>query len=275
MTGGAFGYLPDPPDPRDRMLGATKRGADSRRPIVTHNQTTLRRTRYQVGNSCVGASWATILHWSWARDTGADVELSAQHLYALGQLALPGALDAEVQPDGGCYPRDVCRAAQKLGCALERDWPSSALNTGRRVPPAVAAQGLAFAGYDYTRVPLEQGALLDALCDGPVQVGGPWWESWSSPRKHFPVKRPEAGERMEGGHAFVALDYDLTGSVPLVLVLNTWEGWGFELSNPWHADRPLASLCWYELDALLPREYAPHQITDAWTLRAARPRVAP
>jgi hypothetical protein len=269
----AFGYLQDPEDPRDKLAPRRPLGAvgQASRPVVTHNLAQLRRSRFQVGNSCVGASWAHVLQWFYARDTGADLELSAQHLYQHGLLALPGAAANDVQPDGGCYPRDVCRAGKKLGVALERDWASTHLNTGRRVPPHIAALAMRFSDYDYTRVPLDQGALLDAIADGPVQVGGPWWESWSDARANTAVKPPEPGEIMQGGHAFTALDYDLTGTKPLVLVLNTWDGWGREEQNAWDPLHPICSLQWFELEALLPAVYRQWQVTDCWTLRSVQP----
>lgn len=266
----AFGYLRDLPDARDRVLGARPAGAALARPPMTHHLVQLRRTKFQVGSSCVGNMWTTLLQWFWARDEGMDVELSAQHAYLLGQLALPGAAELEVQPDGGCYPRDVARAAQKLGIALEEDWPASYATLGRRMPPVVAASGMKFGGYDYHRVPLDQDAFLDALVDGPVGIGGAWWESWSDFRPGKAFGPPEPGEVIQGGHAWLALDYDLTGPTALVLCANWWEGWGFEEPNQWHPKRPLTSLAWFELEALMPALGPRHYgIDGALTLRTA------
>lgn len=270
----AFGYLRDLPDARDRVLGPRPLGAVGARPQLTHNVVHLRRTAFQVGNSCVGFSWKALLQWFHSRDHGEDVELAGQHAYQHGLLALPGAAGFKVQPDGGCYPRDVCRAGKNLGVALERDWPASYATLGHRVPPVVAESGLKFADYDYRRVELTQDALLDALVDGVVQVGGPWWESWSAyePGTGMAIKPPEPGEIMEGGHAFLAIDYDLTGDRPLVLCGNQWAGWGFEQPNAWNPKRPLQSMAWFELEALIPTLAPRHWgISDAWTLRAAQP----
>lgn len=265
----AFGYLRDQPDTRDRVLGARPLGAP--RPSMTHNLARLRRTAFQVGNSCVGFSWKAILQWFHARDTGEDVELSGQHLYQHGLLALPGAAANDVQPDGGCYQRDVARAGQKLGVALERDWPAGYMTIGRRVPPVVAAGGMRFSGYDYLRVPIDQGSLLDALVDGPVQIGGRWWESWLRFRHGHAFGPPEPGEIAVGGHAWLALDYDLTGPLPLVLCVNQWADWGFSEANQWDPKRPLTSLAWFELEALVPAMGGRHYgIDGALTLRTAQ-----
>lgn len=275
MVERSFGYRRDLPDERDRVLGARPAGAALARPSMTHNLAGLRRTKFQVGNSCVGFSWVALLQWFHARDTGEDISLAGQHAYQHGLLALPGAAAGDVQPDGGCYPRDVARAGQKLGVALERDWPASYETIGRRVPPVVAAGGMVWGGYDYHRVALDQDAFLDALVDGPVQVGGAWWESWSDFRPGHAFGPPEPGERMVGGHAFVALDYDLTGPTPLVLCANQWPDWGFEESNQWAPKRPLASLAWFELEALIPAMGGRHYGMDgALTLRTA-PAVTP
>lgn len=271
MTARAFGYLKDPHDARDRVLGARPPGAVGARPRATHNLEQLRRTKFQVGSSCVGNTWAVLLQWFHARETGEDVALSAQHLYQHGLLALPGAAELDVQPDGGSYPRDVARAGQKLGVALERDWPASYETLGRRVPPAVAAAGMKFGGYDYHRVPLEQGAFLDALVGGPVAIGGAWWESWESFRAGHAFSAPEPGEIQVGGHAWLALDYDLTGHEPLVLCANWWRDWGFSEANQWHPKKPLTSLAWFELEALIPALGPRHYgIDGALTLRAAQ-----
>lgn len=265
-----FGYRTDPHDERDLLVPRRPLGA-APRPLATHNLVHLRRTRFQEGNSCVGNSAATLLHCTYSRDQGADIDFSAQHLYLHGQLALPGAAELDRQPDGGCFPRDVWKAAQKVGCVLESDWASTRVHTGIRPPPAVAARGLRAAGYDYRRVLRDQAAFLDALVDGPVQIGGSWWESWSDWRPGKVMRAPEPGEIEQGGHAWLALDYDMTGGMALVLCCNSWADWGFDAVNAWNPERPLQSLAWFELDALVPATPAYWSLTDLWALRALGP----
>jgi hypothetical protein len=262
-----LGHIPSPFDARDvplsALLGASVSppSSDLLRPHVV-GLLVQGGTEGCCGWSFVDGLWA---RWNYLASLEGRPRLAQPS--PLFPWWLARQVDGNQRLNLGTYVRNVYRQVRAFGIAPERDWPSTqAAQLG--VPDGVNAPGFATqpdqlaltSAYDqrfplaYYRIPDNdrQAGFQRALSQGyPVQFGTPVSRAFLALREHEPVKPPDRGVAMAGGHSMTAIWYDERG----VYGPNNWDDlWGnagwFALS--WdYVDWIGTSDCWV-IDCGLP-----------------------
>jgi hypothetical protein len=224
MTVRKYGWLPDLPDPRDRMLAP--RPGTLPLPSESDIWKLVPRSRDQgQTGSCVGHGVVGALELERILIGDDDLPLSPRHCYTNARLLdmLPG----EALLDNGAMVRSGMRVAHDLGVAGEVAYPLSESTIDDR-PDAVADEGgLVFADVPYERV-IGLDATLHALTNGAVVIGFDVPESFEA--YSGGVWKPALGERMLGGHCVYLAGYRNGGAE--LMLLNSWgPGWGINFVN--------------------------------------------
>ncbi|MBV9422639.1 MAG: C1 family peptidase [Solirubrobacterales bacterium] len=231
-----YGWLPDLPDPRDRIFNLEEAisRADQVPPKVdlSPNMPPI----YNQGHlgSCTGNGIARALEYEQTRQSEPAVTPSRLFIYYNERV-----IEGTVNQDSGGQIRDGIKVVATLGAPPEAEWPYSDANPGpfeQKPPPNVYQDATKHEALVYKRVLLGgAGApLRTALAAGyPVVFGfsvpmsfedG----SWDPTKEPLPVPGP--GEQFIGGHCVVMSGYDFTRtrfSDPAFQIENSWgEGWG-------------------------------------------------
>jgi C1A family cysteine protease len=155
----------------------------------------------------------------------------------------------EVDQDNGAYIRDGIKSIHKIGAAAEEIWPYDIEKFAEK-PTAAAytdANNRRFNGY-YRIQSLT--SVCNALANGfPVVFGFTVYSSFMSDyvAKSGMMPMPMRGDRVEGGHAVLAVGYDK--KTQRIIVRNSWgTGWGdngyFYMPMDYIADRNLSDDLW-------------------------------
>jgi C1A family cysteine protease len=172
--------------------------------------------------SCTGNAWAgalAFLHCMIFKDTTPWSRLMIYY----GERWIEGT----IRSDAGAMIRDGAKFLAKYGVCSEALWPY-VISKFRTKPPAQCWNAALPARIvTYSRITTLDG-ILACLNDGhPVVFGFTVYESFESDAvaRTGVVPMPAAGEQTLGGHAVVAVGYDLPSK--RLLVRNSWgPGWG-------------------------------------------------
>jgi C1A family cysteine protease len=279
MNGHGLGWIPDLPDIRDYTedtpgvrailgpTGVTPAPARGRRPARLPAAVDLRSWASPVEDqgalgSCTAQAGAGVIEYYERKSFGHHVEASRLFLYKATRNLMKS------RGDSGAYLRSTMGAMVLFGVPPEPYWPYSDAEDGfDREPPAFCyafAQNyktLLYYRHDPAGAP--RAALLEKLktylaAGHPAMFGFTVYSSIEQAAATGRIPVPFGRERIEGGHAVVALGYDDAMSVAnaaggeaargALLVRNSWgRSWG-EKGYGWlpyaYVERGLAEDFW-------------------------------
>jgi Cysteine protease len=217
------GWLPDRPDHRDRIL-LPMRGALQVPSAADVSQYCNPPPDQATIGSCVANSSTSALEWLYRKEQKAPVDFSRLYVYYYARQygGFPTSQDT------GCYIRDAIKVLAKQGTCYEQTWPYS-INQYKTKPPVNADTEAAnhqalyyFRCMDLTAIKTSIG--IDGF---PVVIGFSVPDSIYSAETESTgiVRYPTSGTRIIGGHAVIAVGYDV--NTRLVKFQNSWgTGWG-------------------------------------------------
>lgn len=172
--------------------------------------------------SCTGNSVAANLEFAANKNGKGTGTPSRLFIYYHERL-----IEGDVEEDNGAEIRDGLKVVSKIGAPPETLWPYDVAKFADAPSPQAETAAGDQKATSYYRVK-DMAGTLDALAAGYcVSFGFTVYESFESAEveKTGVVPMPEQGEQVEGGHAVVAVGYDLAKK--LMLVRNSWgPGWG-------------------------------------------------
>jgi C1A family cysteine protease len=201
-----YRWLPDTPDHRD-MLYTIGKGVRSILPDYISPLGTNNRVENQgTLGSCTGNAVTSMIEIK----LGLDRELSRMFAYYNGR-----SRENTAYIDSGCQIRSVIKAATKLGICSETTWPYKVQSFNKYPSQEAYVDALKLveqikkAKLKYLRV-LELDELLRCLATiGPVAFGFAVPASFESLPKNGLLKLPKKKEPSLGGHAVLAVGYDM------------------------------------------------------------------
>lgn len=251
------GWLPDPPDGRDRAYKARRRvGAVYTPPSVDLRGALMPDVYWQdrIG-SCGPMAVAAMAHYVRRKQGVAtpgdrtDWVPSRLFLYYEARKLL-----GRVTQDSGSTLRDNLRVVSALGLTKEKLWPYDIARFAVE-PPAIAYQkATKFQVLEYLRVDnLSLAECLDCLASGyPFVIGITTYPSFRTPAVTasgiVPTPNPSR-ESPYGGHALMVCGYDQGRRA-------------FLARNSWSSDWGIGGYCWIGFAYICTRMAA-----DGWTIR--------
>jgi len=253
-----FGWIPDHPDFRDYTeetpdvrdvlapTGLHGRGAGRRRTPGLPSAVDLRPWASPVEDqgalgSCTAQAGAGVIEYYERKAFGRHIESSRLFLYKVTRNLM------KAKGDSGAYLRTTMGAMVLFGAPPEKYWPYTDAAEGfDREPPAFC---YAFAQsyrtllyYRHDPAGVSRAAVLDRLkthlaAGHPAMFGFTVYSSIDQADATGRIPEPSDRERIEGGHAVVAMGYDDAVAIPkasggepsrgALLVRNSWgRGWG-------------------------------------------------
>jgi C1A family cysteine protease len=158
-------------------------------------------------------------------------------------------IERTVRTDSGAMIRDGIKTLAKQGACPEKSWPYDIAKFAVKPPKVCYAEALNYQILSYARLNT-LGEMRSCLADGfPFVFGFSVYEGFEAQKvaKTGMVEMPNAGEKMLGGHAVLAVGYD--DSAKRVIVRNSWgPKWGikgyFTMPYAYVADRNLSDDFW-------------------------------
>lgn len=173
--------------------------------------------------SCTANAIAGALQFLEQKEGEASPEMPSRLFIYYNERALEGTVGS----DSGAQIRDGIKVVHREGFCSEPEWPYEIQRFAARPPQACYADALKERVSQYLR--LDRGLpLLTCLATGfPFVFGFSVYSSFESSEvaRTGNAPLPAAGEQLLGGHAVVAVGYDVSTS--RFLVRNSWgSGWG-------------------------------------------------
>lgn len=267
-----YGWVPDRPDPRDRIYSAPPK-------VLLPESVSLRHLCSAVEDqgslsSCVGNACAGLLEvlenksgttftkklTSWEKflcSAGIKKE-GCNGTYTLGFMDVSRlfiyynarARDGMERTDGGCSIRSALKELNAKGYCWEKDWPYDWGKVNVRPSSICFVQAKEHAIVDY-RCMLTNTEMMTCLAEGyPFVIGLSIFESFESKKSRLTgvIEMPTPKESSRGGHAVLCVGYEK--KTERYLMKNSWgEGWGDDGYFT------------------IPFEYVAGYGMDAWTIR--------
>lgn len=244
MSKRILNWRPDLPDARDHIY-APKAVRRDRLPAKVD----LRKWASAVedqGNlgSCTGNAIAGALELLEIKKGKPFVDLSRLWIYYHERR-----YEGSIGEDAGAYIRDGIKAVRLVGAAREDLWPYNISKFADKPSAAAYADAKTRKFKSYQRI-LSLSDMLRCLANGlPFTFGFSVYTDFLSDRvaRTGTVNLPKRGESLEGGHAVLAVGYDMAKS--RFLVRNSWgPSWGqaghFTIPYAYLVDRNLSDDFW-------------------------------
>jgi len=224
VIGKRYGWLPDIPDSRDYLYSAI-RPPVIRLPRKVNLCKACSRIEDQGAlGSCTAQALAGNIEYLDNVIDNRYTDTSRLFIYYNERV-----LEDTVGYDSGAYLRTGIKTLRKDGACDERLWPYAVGKFTRRPPPACYIQGKKRRISSYHRIGNLQ-EMQVCLADGyPFVFGFTVYESFESAQvaRTGVAPMPRKNERALGGHAVMAVGYDL--GTKRFLVRNSWgTGWGMQ-----------------------------------------------
>lgn len=219
-TGRKYGWKPDLPDHRDLIYRAP-RSLEALPPAVDlrHNCSPV-ENQGQLG-SCTGNAIAGALEYL-DRKLGNPIDISRLFIYYQER-----AMEGTIHQDAGAMIRDGIKACAKLGAPIEKLWPYRVEKFANKPAHEAYLDAARRKIVTYRRV-VGRDDVLHCLADGfPVVFGFSVYEQFESDEvaRTGIANMPGPDERMLGGHAVLAVGYNIAQQ--RLLVRNSWGvDWG-------------------------------------------------
>lgn len=266
-----LGWLPDPPDHRDRRTHHTYVQSQLRQvlPALSKGTTATGGAMTSVGSlvvdlrpwcspienqgqlgSCTAHAVVGALEYFELKTRRQHLDASRLFLYR----ATRRFLGWEGRGDTGAFIRSTIKALRLFGTCPEAYWPYERADWDAEPDAFHYSFAANFKAIEYYRLPLEIELLKSALSNGnPFAFGFTCFESLMAPstKASGVIPYPSREEKAVGGHAVLAVGYTESH----VLIRNSWgTEWGVEGCGflPWQyfdASHPLADDCWSLLKA--------------------------
>ncbi|HLK30381.1 MAG TPA: C1 family peptidase [Puia sp.] len=219
-----LGWIPDIPDHRD-LTYATSLSVMKKLPatIDLRSQCPAVYDQGQLG-SCTANALAGAYEFDRIKEKKKDFMPSRLFIYYNERV-----IEHSVSSDSGAQIRDGIKTLNKQGVCPESEWPYNIAQfavkpTAKCYSDAKKNEIQSYQRLDNTNLMLLKSCVSEGF---PFVFGFTVYESFMSAAvaKTGKMPMPEAGEKVEGGHAVMAVGYDDTKSV--MIVRNSWgTGWG-------------------------------------------------
>jgi C1A family cysteine protease len=231
-----YGWTPDLPDQRDfnfkRTLGAVVPKVVDLRPALppVYDQVDLRPALppvYDQGDigSCTANAISAALAFDQKKQTGKFSKPSRLFIY-FNEREMEGTINE----DSGAMIRDGIKSVAQKGVCSETAWPYKVERFIQRPSAACYQTALKHQAVEYHRVSNRVDDMLACLAEGfPFVFGFTVYDGFESDAvaKSGILEMPGSGEKVVGGHAVLAVGYDL--GVRRFLVRNSWSAkWGLK-----------------------------------------------
>jgi C1A family cysteine protease len=219
-----YGWLPDLPDHRDLMYSAIKPAL-----AALPSKVDLRPKCSPVENqgnlgSCTANALAGALEFLEIKDGAPFVDLSRLFIYYNERV-----IEDTVNQDSGAFLRDGIKSVAKQGVCPENEWPYQ-IASFKKKPAAKCysdAKKHQITSYHRISTPDE---MRTCLADGfPFVFGFTVYDAFESAAvaKSGVLNMPGPDEKVEGGHAVMAVGYD--DSQQRFIIRNSWDtDWGMQ-----------------------------------------------
>jgi C1A family cysteine protease len=239
-----FGWLPDLPDHRDKLYAAI-----AKPPAEMPSSVDLRKFCSPVENqgemnSCTANAIVGVLEFLEKKDKKPFVDLSRLFVYYNERV-----IEHSVNADPGAFIRDGIKTIVKQGVCAESKWPYSKSKLSSKPPVACYREAADHQVTSYHRIS-SLNEMRQCLAEGfPFVFGFTVYTAFMSNevKKSGVLNLPLPGEKVEGGHAVVAVGYDDVQK--RILVRNSWgSDWGmkgyYTMPYDYVSDRNLSDDFW-------------------------------
>jgi len=219
-----YGWSPDLPDHRDYKFAAIHTAKAIQDKVDLRKKCTVVEDQGQLG-SCVGNALVGNLEYLKNLNTKKTFsDLSRLFAYYNARL-----LENSTKTDSGAQIRDGIKALSIYGICKENDWPYLIKKFASKPTVKCYTAAKPFAVSNYYRLnSLDQ--MLGCLSEGfPFVFGFSVYDYFESEAmaKSGILKMPKETEKLLGGHAVMAVGYNLKKK--MVLVRNSWgNDWGLK-----------------------------------------------
>ena len=235
----SYSWLPDVPDHRDKIYTRALKQKIAKKVDIIGKWNAI-EDQGSLG-SCTGNCSTSMLEIKLTKDD----EKKTEHLSRLMAYYNGRKIDGSVKSDAGAQIRSVIKGLVKEGVANEKTWPYT-ISKFKKSPPLIAkTEGKTIVA----RIQLKKlvyvrltnlDSMLDCLSKGNTFVFGfsvP--ETIDNLPKSGILEFPKTDTKIEGGHAVLAVGYDITKE--FIWVRNSWgENWGlkgyFKMPFQWFTD---------------------------------------
>ena len=229
-----YGWIPDVPDRRDLLYRAIRpKKLKIPRVVDLREHCSPVEDQGKLG-SCTANALAGNLEFLDFRDDHRHEDASRLFIY-YNERALQGTTES----DSGASLRVGIKTLAKAGSCAERSWPYEIARFAERPPASCYAEALGRRIASYHRIEgIDE--MLGCLAEGyPFVFGFAVYEGFecAETQQTGVVHMPGRDERMLGGHAVMAVGYDLNAQ--RFLVRNSW---GVRWGDAGHCTMPFAYL---------------------------------
>ncbi len=219
-----YGWLPDLPDQRDLMYSAiAPRLAQLPEKIDLRSKCSPIENQGSLG-SCTANALAGALEFLELQKGAIFVDLSRLFIYYNERV-----IEGSVQEDSGAFIRDGIKSLAKQGVCPEVEWPYKIASFKKKPTAKCYKDAKKHQITSYHRISTVD-EMQTCLADGfPFVFGFTVYEAFESAEvaRTGVVNLPGPQERVEGGHAVVAVGYD--NRQKRFIVRNSWDtDWGMK-----------------------------------------------
>jgi len=239
-----FGWLPDLPDHRDKLYSAIAKPPPELPPSVDLRKSFSPVEDQGAMNSCTANAIVGVLEFLENKNKKPFVDLSRLFVYYNERV-----IEHSVDADPGAFIRDGIKTIVKQGVCAESRWPYSKSKLYSKPPVACYREAADHQVTSYHRI-VTFHEMRQCLAEGyPFVFGFTVYSAFMSKevKKSGVLNLPQTGEKVEGGHAVVAVGYD--DAQKRFLVRNSWgSGWGmkgyYTMPYDYLSDRNLSDDFW-------------------------------
>lgn len=242
---GSYGWIPDIPDARDRILQLPKRAGALPASVDLRAQCPPVYDQGQLG-SCTANAIAGAIEFDQRKEKLTEPFTPSRLFIYYNERAMENS----VASDSGAQLRDGIKSVASQGACAETLWPYVEDRFATRPSAPCYKIARTHPAVNYSRVPQDASQLKACLAAGyPFVLGITVYESFESDEvaRTGIVPMPQDSETTLGGHAVMAAGYD--ESTQRFLIRNSWGAdWGmdgyFTIPYDYLADNNLASDFW-------------------------------
>ncbi len=234
-----YSWLPDVPDHRDKVYTRVLKPILVKKVDIIGKWNAI-EDQGSLG-SCTGNCVTSMLEIKLTKDE----EKKTEHLSRLMAYYNGRKIDGSTTSDAGAQLRSVIKGLVKEGVSTEKTWPytisefKKSPSKSAKTEGKVLADRIALKKLSYARL-TSLNSMLDCLSKGNTFVFGfsvP--ETIDTLPKSGVLHFPKTDTKIDGGHAVLAVGYDITKE--FIWVRNSWgESWGlkgyFKMPFQWFTD---------------------------------------